>query len=238
MKEYNDIIINKLYQEISSEYNQNLKKYNVIMPNLYKGVKYTISALVLIYLYDHIRQIVSKQELTDFLRSMGYEINDMQQARHLAQQSGWYILSGTRGDYECRKLGIKAGEYMLKTIKEPYPSYKKLKRTEKLNANSWEELKKIYNNRCATCGSARLDANKPSTTITRNFACISSSRCIHPYLNRGLTAREAARIQSYPDTYIFLGSKTDIHLQIGNSVPPILAEQIANTIIEMLNEVK
>ena len=83
-----------------------------------------------------------------------------------------------------------------------------------------------------------LDANKPSTTITRNFACISSSRCIHPYLNRGLTAREAARIQSYPDTYIFLGSKTDIHLQIGNSVPPILAEQIANTIIEMLNEVK
>lgn len=85
---------------------------------------------------------------------------------------------------------------------------------------------------------ARLDANKPSTTITRNFACISSSRCIHPYLNRGLTAREAARIQSYPDTYIFLGSKTDIHLQIGNSVPPILAKQIANTIIEMLNEVK
>ena len=139
MKEYNDIIINKLYQEISSEYNQNLKKYNVIMPNLYKGVKYTISALVLIYLYDHIGQIVSKQELTDFLRSMGYEINDMQQARHLAQQSGWYILSGTRGD---------------------------------------------------------------------------------------------------SDTYIFLESKTDIHLQIGNSVQPILAEQIANTIIEMLNEVK
>ena len=139
MKEYNDIIINKLYQEISSEYNQNLKKCNVIMPNLYKGVKYTISALVLIYLYDHIGQIVSKQELTDFLRSMGYEINDMQQARHLAQQSGWYILSGTRGD---------------------------------------------------------------------------------------------------SDTYIFLESKTDIHLQIRNSVPPILAEQIANTIIEMLNEVK
>ena len=83
---------------------------------------------------------------------------------------------------------------------------------------------------------ARLNANEPGMTITRNFACISSSRCIHPYLNRGLTAREAARIQSYPDTYIFKGTKSDIHLQIGNSVPPILAEKIANTISELLDE--
>lgn len=83
---------------------------------------------------------------------------------------------------------------------------------------------------------ARLNANEPGMTITRNFACISSSRCIHPYLNRGLTVREAARIQSYPDTYIFKGTKSDIHLQIGNSVPPILAEKIANTISELLDE--
>lgn len=83
---------------------------------------------------------------------------------------------------------------------------------------------------------ARLNANEPGMTITRNFACISSSRCIHPYLNRGLTAREAARIQSYPDNYIFKGSKSDIHLQIGNSVPPILAGKIADTISEMLDE--
>ena len=83
---------------------------------------------------------------------------------------------------------------------------------------------------------ARLNANEPGMTITRNFACISSSRCIHPYLNRGLTAREAARIQTYPDDYIFLGSKTDIHIQIGNSVPPILAEKIGEDIKKMLDE--
>lgn len=81
---------------------------------------------------------------------------------------------------------------------------------------------------------ARLNPNEPGMTITRNFSCISSSRCIHPYSNRGLTAREAARIQTYPDDYVFMGSKTDIHLQIGNSVPPILGEKIANTIKEML----
>lgn len=81
---------------------------------------------------------------------------------------------------------------------------------------------------------ARLNPNEPGMTITRNFSCISSSRCIHPYVNRGLTAREAARIQTYPDDYVFMGSKTDIHLQIGNSVPPILGEKIADTIKEML----
>lgn len=81
---------------------------------------------------------------------------------------------------------------------------------------------------------ARLKPDEPGMTITRNFACISSSRCIHPYLNRGLTAREAARIQSYPDDYIFKGSKSDIHIQIGNSVPPLLGEKIADSIKYML----
>ena len=123
------------------------------MPKLYSNGNYTLNSLVLIYLYTNIGKIVSKQELTDYLRTMGFYINDVQQARHLAQQAGWYILSGTRGDYECKCLGIKSGEYMLKTIKKPYPSYKKLKRTSSLTADSWKELKKIYGNRCATCGS-------------------------------------------------------------------------------------
>lgn len=151
--------IKKIYNIILNEYKNNLKEYNVKMPKLYSSGKFTLSALVLVYLYSKIGKIVSKQELTDYLRTMGYDVNDVQQARHLAQQSGWYILSGTRKDYECENLGIKSGEYMLKTIKEPYPSYKKLKRTEILNANSWDELKKIYNYRCATCGSKEGEPN-------------------------------------------------------------------------------
>ena len=81
---------------------------------------------------------------------------------------------------------------------------------------------------------ARLDPKQPGMTITRNFSCISSSRCIHPYVNRGLTAREAARIQSFPDNYIFKGTKTDIEIEIGNSVPPILGEAIGNAVNQML----
>lgn len=88
--------IEKKYNEILTAYKNNLEKYNVKMPKLYLKDKYTINGLVLIYLYAKIGKIVSKQELTDYLRTMGFDINDVQQDRHLAQQYGWYILSGTR----------------------------------------------------------------------------------------------------------------------------------------------
>lgn len=154
-----DIEIKKNYEEIKDAWEKYLKKDSVKMHNLISGGKYTINSLVLIYLYSKLGKIVSKQELTEFLKSMGIDSNDVQQARHLAQQSGWYILSGTRGDSECKELGIAPGEYMLKTIKEPYPSYKQLKRTESLNASSWDELKAKFDYRCATCGSKEGEKN-------------------------------------------------------------------------------
>lgn len=79
----------------------------------------------------------------------------------------------------------------------------------------------------------RLDWNKPATTITTRFDTPSAGRYIHPVLDRTLTPREAARIQSFPDDYIFYGSKSSICKQIGNAVPPLLAEFIANIIITL-----
>jgi DNA (cytosine-5)-methyltransferase 1 len=78
---------------------------------------------------------------------------------------------------------------------------------------------------------ARLFPNEPSPTITRNFGTPSSSRCIHPYQNRALTTREAARLQSFPDDYRFKGSQTSKHIQIGNAIPPLFGQIIANSII-------
>jgi DNA (cytosine-5)-methyltransferase 1 len=60
-------------------------------------------------------------------------------------------------------------------------------------------------------------------TITRNFGTPSSSRCIHPHQNRALSTREGARIQGFPDNYVFTGGKGSKNLQIGNAVPPALA---------------
>jgi DNA (cytosine-5)-methyltransferase 1 len=78
----------------------------------------------------------------------------------------------------------------------------------------------------------RLWWNRPSTTITRNLSTPSSSRCIHPKAPRPLTTREGARIQCFPDNYIFCGSKSSKNLQIGNAVPTLLSIALKNSIKE------
>ena len=82
---------------------------------------------------------------------------------------------------------------------------------------------------------ARIDSTRPSPTITRNFGTPSSTRCIHPFQNRALSTREGARLQGFPDKFIFYGSKTSKNLQIGNAVPPLLGEIIGKQIIKSLN---
>jgi len=72
--------------------------------------------------------------------------------------------------------------------------------------------------------------NRPSTTITRNLSTPSSSRCIHPKAPRPLTTREGARIQCFPDEYIFYGSRSSKNLQIGNAVPTFLSIALKDSI--------
>lgn len=83
---------------------------------------------------------------------------------------------------------------------------------------------------------AKLWWEKPSTTITRNFACPSSSRCIHPRDSRAMSIREGARLQSFPDDYKFYGSDGKKRLEIGNAVPPLLSMAIAKQILIALNK--
>ena len=77
---------------------------------------------------------------------------------------------------------------------------------------------------------SRLDADRPSTTLTVNFVHPASNRCIHPFQNRALTPREGARIQSFPDSFTFRGTRAQIVKQIGNAVPPLLAMTIGEAI--------
>lgn len=82
---------------------------------------------------------------------------------------------------------------------------------------------------------AKLWWEKPATTITRNFACPSSSRCIHPRDSRALTIREGARLQSFPDSYQFYGSDCLKRLEIGNAVPPLLSVALAEQMLKALD---
>ena len=77
----------------------------------------------------------------------------------------------------------------------------------------------------------RLLEDGIAPTITTRFDTPSSGRFTHPVLNRCLTVREAARVQSFPDSFRFYGNKTSQMKQVGNAVPPLLAYAIAQQIL-------
>ncbi len=82
----------------------------------------------------------------------------------------------------------------------------------------------------------RMDADDISVTITTRFDTPSSGKFTHPYLNRAITVREAARIQSFPDSFHFYGTKTSQMKQVGNAVPPMLAKAVADAIIKDMSK--
>lgn len=82
----------------------------------------------------------------------------------------------------------------------------------------------------------RLTWNGFSPTIDTRFDTPSNGTNSHPELNRSITAREAARIQSFGDDFIFYGEKRAVGRQIGNAVPPLLAKAIADKIWETYEE--
>lgn len=155
-KIYNDMTdkeIRQQYQLIKEFHSKYLDRHGVQLPKLERGGMFTKDALVLVYLSKNYPDTtaVTKDELTRFIRTHYPDINDVQQARHLAAQKGWYILSGTRKDNESKDL--KDGEYKLKTLKEHYPGFTHERREYSAGEDYFEELKKQYDYRCATCGS-------------------------------------------------------------------------------------
>ncbi len=82
----------------------------------------------------------------------------------------------------------------------------------------------------------RLSWNKVSPTIDTRFDTPSNGTNSHPELHRSITPREAARIQSFSDNYIFYGNKTSVCKQIGNAVPPLLALALGKAILKSLRK--
>ena len=153
MKHLTDEIIKSTYDLISRYHSEYLSQYGVKLPHLKSGNAYTKEALVLVYLSQDYpdTKIITKNELTEFIRQYDPNVLDVQQARHLGAQKGWFILSGTRNDNASET--IKPGEYKLKTLEKPYPGFTSERREATIDGDYWENLKKAYDYRCACCGS-------------------------------------------------------------------------------------
>ncbi len=81
----------------------------------------------------------------------------------------------------------------------------------------------------------RLWWDRPSVTIRTEFFKPEKGRYLHPVQHRPITHREAARFQSFPDSFKFTGSKIEIAKQIGNAVPPLLAARVADVVRVLLD---
>lgn len=97
-------------------------------------------------------------------------------------------------------------------------------------------LKTTYSNAARTQNTIymRLKYNEPSGTVVN----VRKSMWIHPELDRAISIREAARLQTFPDSFIFEGTKDSQYQQVGNAVPPYLARAIAESILAVLGYVK
>jgi DNA (cytosine-5)-methyltransferase 1 len=81
----------------------------------------------------------------------------------------------------------------------------------------------------------RLWWDRPAFTIRTEFFKPEKGRYLHPIQHRPITHREAARLQSFPDSFVFKGSKIEVARQIGNAVPPLLAARIADVVYLLLS---
>ncbi|MEK3826386.1 DNA cytosine methyltransferase [Paenibacillus sp. FSL K6-1558] len=97
-----------------------------------------------------------------------------------------------------------------------------------------ESQKQTYSNPQRTQNTvySRLDYRKPSGTVMN----VRKSMWIHPCKNRAISIREAARLQTFPDDFVFEGSKDSQYQQIGNAVPPLLGRAVAEQVLKYLGK--
>lgn len=145
-----------------------------------------------------------------------------------------YVIQESLSEYAVM---MRAGSDGVKNHLVPKTRETAKKRFEALNEGEnfhklSDEMKDNYADPGRTQNSIylKLDSSKPSGTVIN----VRKSMWVHPTLNRAISVREAARLQSFPDVFEFKGTKDSQYQQVGNAVPPLMAKGIAEEILKYL----
>lgn len=98
---------------------------------------------------------------------------------------------------------------------------------ESLKTNTYTDVSRTQNTIYL-----RLDYDQPSGTVIN----VRKSMWVHPVFDRAVSVREAARLQTFPDSFVFYGTKDKQYQQVGNAVPPIMAKAIAKKLAQQLRK--
>lgn len=169
--------------------------------------------------YDAISDLEDIEPLFDTADDIGIKLKEKKNLSDLAR--------------ELRDTEILKNHLVTKTTDVAMERFKALKQGDNfhsldasLKINTYTDVSRTQNTIYL-----RLDYKQPSGTVVN----VRKSMWVHPVKDRAVSVREAARLQTFPDSFIFMGSKDKQYQQVGNAVPPIMAKEIA---ISLANQLK
>ncbi len=135
---------------------------------------------------------------------------------------------------QLRNADVLKNHIVTKTTDTAMERFKALKQGQNFHALDDDLKSNTYTDVSRTQNTIylRLNYDEPSGTVVN----VRKSMWVHPTLDRAISVREAARLQTFPDSFVFCGTKDKQYQQVGNAVPPIMAKAIAKKIANVLNK--
>ena len=160
-----------------------------------------------------------------------YEVGYEREYKEVPYKKG-ETLSGFAQQMRIGSVSVK-NHITTRTTEVALERFKQIQQGKNFHSLS-HEMKSTYSKPERTQNTIylRLELDTPSGTVVN----VRKSMWIHPTLDRAVTVREAARLQSFPDSFVFLGTKDSQFQQVGNAVPPLLATRIAEKVLEYVKE--
>ena len=222
----NKIILDELIKELRDVYG-----YNVFGPIIIDAVNYGVPQFRkrLILLCSREDVLLSIPEITHLSPSKAYQ----------AGKEKWRTVQDAFKGISKLASGQKSRTDALhRARKHTTLNLERLKYIPK-NGGSRNSLPERLQLACHKKGTGyndvygRMDFKLPANTLTTGCTNFTKGRYAHPTANRAITPREAARLQTFPDQYKFIGGYDQISVQIGNAVPVLLSEAFAKYILQL-----